>query len=65
MVLAAAITTIFAVNALPARYERNTFIIGIIYNFMVMFTIMFVNTNNLITFFIVYELFLLPSALVV
>ena len=31
MVLAAAITTIFAVNALPARYERNTFIIGIIY----------------------------------
>lgn len=65
MVLAASITTLFALNALPVRYSRNTVAIGFIYNSMVMVTIMFVNTTNLMTFFIVYELFLLPSAVVV
>lgn len=65
MLLSASITTILSMVMLPQRYSQFRTLIGVIYSALVLVTIIFVKTSNIVTLFVCYELFLLPSAALV
>lgn len=65
MVLSATITTISAVIALPRRYTRDWYLIAYIYTTFIAVTFLYVKSDNLLNFFSLYELFLIPSAIIV
>lgn len=65
MLLSASITTIIAMVMLPTKYNQFRTLIGVIYSALVLVTIIFIKTSSIVTLFICYELFLLPSAVLV
>ena len=65
LLISAAITTVCATVALPNRYGHKNTLILLLYNFFLTLTYLLVTTKSIVTFFYIYELFLLPSALLV
>ena len=65
MLLSATLTAAISVIALTARYWEYRYSIFLTYFLFLILTYIMVNTNKIITFFLSYECFLLPSAILV
>lgn len=61
-ILSATITSFFAITALSHRYKEYHQLIGLVYNFFIIIAFFMIKTKSIVTFFVYYELFLLPSA---
>lgn len=65
ILLSAALTNLLAIAILTERSKKDALAFGAAYNGFFLLTYWFVKTNSLLTFFVLYELFLLPSAILV
>jgi len=65
LVLSACITTLTSLYTVTGKNTKYVYAIGGIYILFLLLTFYFVKTGGLLSFFIVYELFLLPSTILV
>lgn len=62
LVISATLTMLAAYLLLSNKYSKYSLEIGVVYVCFFILTVLFVNTDSIVNFFIIYELFLLPSA---
>lgn len=65
LVIAASITNLLATTTITERYKNESWKFGFVYNFFFFLTLIYVKVSSLLYFFIVYEMFLLPSAFLI
>lgn len=65
LVISATLTMLAAYLLLSNKYSKYSLEIGAVYICFFILTVLFVNTDSIVNFFIIYELFLLPSAALV
>ena len=65
LIMAAALTNFLSNTSITERYRTHSWKFGFIYNFFFFLTLVYVQTNSILSLFIIYELFLLPSAVLI
>lgn len=65
LLIASALTNLLANLTLTERFGDKPWYFGFVYNTFFLLTYLFIKTDDILTFFIIYELFLLPSAALV
>lgn len=61
IIISSVLATIFAATTLVYKYVKYSTEILNLYTILLVITFLFTNTNNIFNFFLLYELFLLPS----